>query len=96
MKYEIAINGAKRQVDFAAQANKTSRVNFTVDDRVVEACAVRISPGTYSILIGGRSLEVTAEEISGGLLVRVHGREFHAEIIDPRSWRRRGGAGVEL
>ena len=69
---------------------------FTVDGRVVEADAIRISRGTYSILLGGRSLEVIAEESSNGLLLRSNGREFQVEILDPRSWRRRRGAGIEL
>jgi len=71
-------------------------VAFTVDGRLVEADAVRISRGAYSILIGGRSLEVTADETAGGVLLRTNGREFQVEIFDPRSWRRRRGAGIEL
>ena len=62
----------------------------------MEADAVRISRGAYSVLLGGRSLEVTAEETSAGLLMRANGREFQVEIIDPRSWRRGRGAGIEL
>ena len=52
--------------------------------------------GVYSILLGGRSLEVTTEETSSGLLVRTNGQEFQVEVIDPRSWRRGRGAGIEL
>ena len=69
---------------------------FTVDGRLVEADAVRISRGTYSILLGGRSFEVTAEETSDGLLLRTRGHEYQVEVIDPRSWQRRRGAGIEL
>ena len=96
MKYEIVINGARRSVEFAAPANDSSRMKFAVDGRLVEADAVRISRGVYSILLGGRSLEVTAEETPSGLLVRANGREFQVEVIDPRSWRRGRGAGIEL
>jgi biotin carboxyl carrier protein len=96
MKYEIVINGARRNVAFTPQTNGVSRVAFTVDGRLVEADAVRISRGAYSILIGGRSLEVTADETAGGVLLRTNGREFQVEIFDPRSWRRRRGAGIEL
>ena len=73
-----------------------SRVTFTVDGRRVEADAVRISRDAYSILIDGRSLEVTAEETSNGLLLRTKGLEFQVEVFDPRSWRRGRGAGIEL
>jgi biotin carboxyl carrier protein len=96
MKYEIVINGAQRRVEFTPRTDETSRVAFTVDGRLVEADAIRVSRCAYSILIGGRSLEVTAEEISGGLLLRTNGREFQVEVIDPRSWRRGRGAGIEL
>jgi len=96
MKYEIVINGARRSVELIPQANGASRVAFTLDGRLVEADAIRISRGTYSILLGGRSFEVTAEETSDGLLLRTNGQEFQAEVIDPRSWRRRRGAGIEL
>ncbi len=96
MKYEVAINGARRSVEFTPPMNAASRVTFTVDGRLVEADAIRISRGAYSILLGGRSLEVTAEETSNGLLLRANGREFQVEIFDPRSWRRGRGAGIEL
>jgi biotin carboxyl carrier protein len=72
------------------------RAAFTVDGRRVEAEAVRISHGAYSILLNGRSLEITVEETSGGLLARANGREFQVEVTDPRSWRRARGAGIEL
>src|SRR5580700_7908018 len=96
MKYEVAINGARRNVEFTPQATGASRATLTVDGRLVEADAIRISRGAYSILLGGRSLEVTAEETTSGLLLRANGREFQVEIFDPRSWRRRRGAGIEL
>jgi biotin carboxyl carrier protein len=96
MKYEIVINGTRRSVEFTPQRNAASRVAFTVDGRLVEADAIRISRGAYSILIGGRSLEVTAEQSSHGLLLRTNGREFQVEISDPRSWRQGRGTGIEL
>ena len=96
MNYEIVINGAQRRVEFTPSMHGAPRVTFTVDGRLVEADAIRISSGAYSIILGGRSLEVAAEETSSGLLMRVNEREFHVEIIDPRSWRRGGGAGIEL
>jgi biotin carboxyl carrier protein len=96
MKYEITIDGARRSVEYVPQLNETSRIAFTVDGRLVEADAIRISRVEYSILIGGRSLEVTAEQTPTGLVLRTNGREFRVEIFDPRSWRRRRSAGIEL
>jgi biotin carboxyl carrier protein len=96
MKYEIVINGASRSVEFTLPANGFSRVNFTIDGRPVAACAVPISPAAYSILLDGKSLEVTTEVSTDGLSVRVNGHEFQVQVADPRSWRRARGAGVEL
>jgi biotin carboxyl carrier protein len=98
MKYEIVINGARRRIEFAVPANSAARspVTFTVDGRQVEADTIRISRGVYSILLGGKSLEMTVEESANKLLVRTKNREFQVEIVDPRLWRRGRGAGVEL
>ncbi len=96
MRYEVMIGGTRRIVEFSAQSKENSRIAFSVDGRSVEADAITISRGVYSVLLRGRSLEVTAEETSNGVLVRVNGREFQVEIADPRSWRRKRGAGVEL
>jgi biotin carboxyl carrier protein len=97
MKYDVFINGASRRVEFSQQPHATLvRVNAVVDGRNIEADVARILPGIYSILLGGRSLEVTVEETAQGFLVRVAGREFQIEITDPRSWRRRRGGSIEL
>jgi biotin carboxyl carrier protein len=96
MKYEIVINCARRSVEFTPPASESSRVRFAVDGRQVDACAVRLSRNAYSILLGGRSVEITVEETERGLQVRAGGREYQVEIIDPRSWRRGHGAGIEL
>jgi biotin carboxyl carrier protein len=96
MKYEIVIDRARRSVEFPPPTNETTPLTFTVDGRRVEADAIRISHCAYSILIGGRSLEVAVEESPAGLVLRVNGREFQVEVIDPRSWRRGRGTGVEL
>ena len=57
---KFVINGARRTVEFTP-ADEWS-VRDVIDGRQVEADAARISPGAYSILLGGRSLEVTVEE----------------------------------
>jgi biotin carboxyl carrier protein len=96
MKYEITINGAQRGVEFTPPANESSLVRLTIDGRPVEACAVRVSPNVYSVLLGGRSIEVTGEQTRSGLLLRANGREFQVEIADPRAWRGSRGTGIEL
>jgi len=96
MKYEIKVNGERRSVEFTPPEGESWRANLIIDGRALEACAVRVSRDTYSVLLGGRSLEVTAEETQAGLQMRANGREFQVEIIDPRAWRGGRGAGIEL
>jgi biotin carboxyl carrier protein len=96
MKYAIVINGQQRSVEFTPPAKESSRMEFSVDGRPVEACAVPIPHDAYSILLDGRSLEVTSEKTIDGLLLRTRGREFQVQIVDPRSWRRGHGGGIEL
>jgi biotin carboxyl carrier protein len=95
MKYEITVDGAQRSVEFTPPED-SARAGFLIDGRQVDADAVRISRDVYSILLGGRSVEVTVEETPGGLLLRANGREYRVEISDPRSWRRGRGPGIEL
>ena len=96
MNYELTIDGARRKVEFTTPARGSAQVHCKIDGREVQADAIRVSPGCYSILLGGRIFEVTVENQSGRLLARANGREFSIEIFDPRSWRRAHGAGVEL
>ena len=96
MKYEILVAGTRRNVDFTAPRTGSAYVPFSIDGRPVEADAARISASSYSILIGGRSIEVTLEETHAGLLVRASGREYQIEVVNPRSWRRARGGGIEL
>ncbi len=96
MKYEIEINGARRTVEFTLPSGHAAGATYSDEGRIVEANAVRISSGAYSILIGGRSIEATVQEGPRGLVVRAAGREFQIEVFDPRSWRRGRGAGIEL
>jgi len=39
---------------------------------------------------------VVAEESGDGLLLRAGGRDYLVQVIDPRSWRRGRGGGIEL
>jgi biotin carboxyl carrier protein len=91
MKTEIRVNGVKRSVEF-----DLSRREAAIDGRNIAADAAEISPGVYSILLGGQSFEVAVEKSGEGLLLRTAGREFQMEIADARSWRRARGGSIEL
>jgi biotin carboxyl carrier protein len=96
MKFDILLNGVPRSVAFTQRAGDSSQITAVIDNRGVEANIVKILPGVYSILLGGRSLEVSVEKNKDGLLLRVAGREFLLEIADPRSWRGRRSGNIEL
>ena len=96
MKYDILINGAQRSVEITSPLKEGPRMTAVIDGRSVVADAARILSSVYSILLGGRSLEVTVEETTDGLLLRTAGREFHVEIADPRAWRRERGGSIEF
>ena len=96
MTYDIFINGARRKVEVASPFAEGSRVTAVIDGRTVEADAAKISPGVYSVLLNGRSLDLTVEETTDGLLVRLNGREFNTQIADPRAWRRGRSGSIEL
>jgi biotin carboxyl carrier protein len=90
MKVEIALDGKSHVVEFAQVGE---RLCCTIDGAPIEADAVQIAPGIYSILIDGVSREVRVEPDGGELRLTVADREWRAEIRDTRKWRRnRGGA----
>jgi biotin carboxyl carrier protein len=96
MKYEILINGVRRTVEFAPRSDGFSPLSATIDGRQVEADAVRIAPGVYSILIDGRAFEFRAKATADSIMLRTAGREFRVEIVDPRSWHRGRGGRIEM
>jgi biotin carboxyl carrier protein len=96
MKNDVLIDGMRHSVELARSADEPSRLTITIDGRRVDADAVKISPGVYSILLDGRSLEVRVEAVAEGLLLHAAGREYRVEIADPRSWRRGRGGSIDL
>jgi biotin carboxyl carrier protein len=96
MKYEVLVDGVRCGVEITRRAEAPSRIVVTRDGRQFDADAVESAPGAYSILIDGQSFELHVEEAAGNLLVRSAGRRFAVEIVDPRSWQRRHGGGIQL
>lgn len=88
MKLDITIGGRRRRVELDRTG---SVVQGLIDGRRVQADAVVLRDGAYSILIGGRSIEVRVEESPADLRVISGGREFAASISDPRKFRRGAG-----
>jgi biotin carboxyl carrier protein len=92
VKLEIEIGGRARSVELA---HVGERLRWTIEGRALEADAVEVAPGVYSILIGGQSLEARAESTGSGLRVFVAGQEYSVRVSDPRQWQRRRSRAVE-
>jgi biotin carboxyl carrier protein len=92
MKLKIELGGCLRSVEFARDGR---RLVGSVDGRAVEADAVEVSPGIYSILIGGAAFEAQVESAAAGLIVTLGGRRIHARVVDLRQWQGRRGGSVE-
>jgi len=72
----------------------SDRWQISMDDHAVNADALEIAPGIFSILLNGKSYEVRVTPTpAGALRLQTAHHEFTAEVIDPRAWRgRRHGA----
>jgi biotin carboxyl carrier protein len=96
MKLAIELGGMTRRIEIASDAARASgELLWTIDGRAVEADAVEVAPGIYSILIGGASFEARVEPDATNLRITVAGREYAARIHDPRQWSRNRGAAIE-
>jgi len=89
MHLEIQLGGQRAQVEFERDG---SRITAAIDGRAVQADALLVAPGVYSILLGGHSFEVRVTPKHDGLHVHADGVDFVAQVQDPRAWRGRGGA----
>jgi len=73
-----------------------SRLRVLLDGRTIEADAIEVADGTYSVLLDGRAYEVRVQPGRDGLRVHSGGREFSAQVLDLRAWRGKRGGVLEL
>jgi len=92
VKIEIKLRDLKRTVEIS---RTDGALRFVVDGRSLDADPVEIAPGIYSILIEGQSFEARVDTTGGGLRVSVAGREYAAQIVDPRQRNRYRGGAIE-
>jgi len=91
VKYEVLLAGKTRIVELARQDGAWK---VSLDGNIIDVNAVEVAPNTFSILLNGESHQIRiAPRPDGSLTVHTGLAEYHAEVIDPRSWRgRRHGA----
>jgi biotin carboxyl carrier protein len=94
MKYEVRIASHTRTVELNRDAD---RWQIALDGSALDADAMEIAPGIFSILINGESHEVrVAPNPDGSLTIQDGPNEFKAEVADPRSWRGRKQGAIEV
>jgi biotin carboxyl carrier protein len=94
LKCEIELDGKLSSVELS---HVGERAHWTIDGRALDADAVEVSPGIYSIVIGRKSFEALVDaKNESELRVTVAGREFNAAIRDSRKWKRNRAAGAEV
>ena len=91
MKYEVLLAGKTSVVELVRQDNAWK---ITLDGNPLDADAAEVAPNTFSVLLNGASHQIRiAPRPDGTLTLHTGLAEYHAEVIDPRSWRgRRHGA----
>ncbi len=94
MKHEIRISGKTHIVEVGRQAD-CWQARIEGEPGII-ADVAEVAPNVFSVLLSGRSREVYVTPAPGGQLqLQIGGREFMAEVVDPRSWRGRHHAGGE-
>lgn len=84
-------------IEHLLELNPAAPESFVLDHKPFAASVEAIESGWYSILMGGKSLELRVAAIDGKpatYRVRMDGAEFSIEIIDPRKWVRGSGAAL--
>jgi biotin carboxyl carrier protein len=93
MKFEVRIDSRACIVELSHEAN---RWQISIDNRALDADAVEIAPGIFSILLNGKSYEVRVTPTrSGALTLHTAHQEFSAQVNDKRAWRGRHHAALE-
>ncbi|MGA7624925.1 MAG: biotin/lipoyl-containing protein [Candidatus Acidiferrales bacterium] len=92
MKFDIEIAGKQRRVE-SVQTDDKSR--WLIDGQPIEADAVEMSPGTYLILLRGKSMEVRLEAAGTESRAIAMGREYQVAILDLREWKKNRGRAAE-
>lgn len=88
MNCEVRIGRRNRTVKITSTS---SRLEFSLDGQGVPADVVEVEPNVFSVLFSGEAFEVRVHKSPQGVRIYVDGREYGAELNDPRQWRRNAG-----
>src|ERR1700678_4795408 len=85
MKIDVTLQDRKHTVELT---HPGERPRWKIDGRELEADALEISPGIYSVIIAGKSFEVQVHEITTGPRVGANGYEYSAAVENPRALKK--------
>lgn len=95
MKLNLTIDGRPDTIEIFSRPGQESAIcRFQLGDNPPRDADVEMpGPGVYSILIDGRSYDVSVEDAPVGMVVSIEGHRFEIEAHDPRRWSRKNAAG---
>ena len=97
MKFDITLRAASESSQHQLELRAAGVGGVLVDGVAAEADWTEITPGVYSIILGGRPYEAhvtTRPGAADSCRVQVGAREFVVEVRDPRARRNKESAGL--
>ena len=90
MKRMVEIGGREQELEYQ---ERNSHIDFRLGDYSGSASVLQVEPGTYSVLVEGRSYNVrVTSDGNGGWLVDLCGKHLPVSIRDPRAMSGKRGA----
>ena len=95
MTFTILINGQEHTLELVRNTGLSNGLVCRLDGVSFEAEAVKVQPGVYSLLLGGKSFQarVAPQEMdrawhahSGCYTVQIDGTSYGVAVRDPRRW----------
>ena len=98
MKFEIELTSAAGKKKHIVEFNSSGDgCQVSLDGVPVDADAVRLSPTSVSVILGGQSFEINvSRSVDGSIKLQCGPHEYTAEVLDPRAWRGRKHGALEV
>jgi len=94
VKYEVVVGGRLRVVELSRQEEEWQ---ISLDGNRLDVSVVEVAPHTFSVLLLGESHQIRIAPRPDGTLTVYSGlAEYQAEVSDPRLWRGRRHAALEV
>ena len=93
MKINVTIQDRERTAELTYAGD---RPQWKVDGREVDADAIKVAPGIFSIIVDGESFEVQVEGNSSQLRVLIGGKEYLASLENPRELKKNRASAAQI